>query len=118
MPPVTTHSCSPARIIASAISIARIDEAQTLLIVSAGVSFGSPAPTAAWRAGAWPAPRLEHLAHDHVLGLVRLEPDALERGLDHDRAELRRLVAREPAAELAERRADGGDDDERVMLRG
>src|SRR5438067_9230129 len=28
----------------------------TLLIVSAGVSIGSPAPTAAWRAGACPAP--------------------------------------------------------------
>ena len=53
---MTTTSCSPARIIASAISTARIDEAQTLLIVSAGVSFGSPAPIAAWRAGAWPAP--------------------------------------------------------------
>ena len=31
-------------------------EAQTLLIVSAGTSIGSPAPTAACRAGAWPAP--------------------------------------------------------------
>ncbi len=56
MPPVTTTSTSPARIIESAISIARIDDAQTLLIVSAGVSFGSPAAIAAWRAGAWPAP--------------------------------------------------------------
>ncbi len=56
MPPVTTTSTSPARIIESAISIARIDDAHTLLIVSAGVSFGSPAPIAAWRAGAWPAP--------------------------------------------------------------
>src|SRR5512142_2301561 len=56
IPPVTTTSTSPARIIESAISIARIDDAQTLLIVSAGVSTGSPAPTAAWRAGAWPAP--------------------------------------------------------------
>src|SRR5579884_4175717 len=56
MPPVTTTSTSPARIIESAISIARIDEAQTLLIVSAGTSIGSPAPTAACRAGAWPAP--------------------------------------------------------------
>ena len=27
-----------------------------MLIVSAGVSFGSPAPIAACRAGAWPAP--------------------------------------------------------------
>ena len=56
MPPVTMHSCSPARIIASAISIARIDDAHTLLIVSAGVSIGRPAPTDACRAGAWPAP--------------------------------------------------------------
>ena len=56
IPPVTITSASPARTIASAISTARIDEAQTLLIVSAGVSFGRPAPIAAWRAGAWPAP--------------------------------------------------------------
>jgi hypothetical protein len=56
MPPVTTTSTSPARIIESAISMARIDDAQTLLIVSAGSSRGSPAPTAACRAGAWPAP--------------------------------------------------------------
>ena len=53
---MTTTSCSPARIITSAIWTARIEEAQTLLIASAGVSFGSPAPIAAWRAGAWPAP--------------------------------------------------------------
>ena len=53
---MTITSWSPARIIVSAIWTARIDEAQTLLIVSAGVSFGSPAPIAAWRAGAWPAP--------------------------------------------------------------
>ena len=47
MPPVTTSSCPPARIIRSAICTARIDDAQTLLIVSAGTSFGMPAPTAA-----------------------------------------------------------------------
>ena len=105
------HSCSPARIMASAISIARIDDAHTLLIVSAGVSIGSPAPTAAWRAGSLARAGLEHLAHDHVLRLARLETDASERRLDDVRAELRRLVAREPAAEAAEGRADGGDDD-------
>jgi hypothetical protein len=53
---VTTTSTSPVRIIESAISSARIEEAQTLLIVSAGTSIGSPAPIAACRAGAWPAP--------------------------------------------------------------
>ena len=36
---------------------------------------------------------------------------ALERRLDREATELRRLVAREAAAELAERRAHGGDDD-------
>src|SRR5690242_17734009 len=56
MPPVTTSSTSPARIIESAISTARIEDAQTLLIVSAGTSIGMPPPTAACRAGAWPAP--------------------------------------------------------------
>ena len=56
MPPVTMHTLSPARIIESAISTARIEDAQTLLIVSAGVSFGSPAAIAACRAGACPAP--------------------------------------------------------------
>ena len=56
IPPVTTTSTSPARIIGSAISTARIDEAHTLLIVSRGISIGRPAPIAAWRAGAWPAP--------------------------------------------------------------
>jgi hypothetical protein len=52
IPPVTTISTSPARIIESAISTALIDDAQTLLIVSAGVSTGRPAPIAACRAGA------------------------------------------------------------------
>src|SRR5919206_29124 len=40
MPPVTISSWSPARIIWSAISTARIDDAQTLLIVSAPTSIG------------------------------------------------------------------------------
>src|SRR4051794_19132010 len=56
MPPVTTTSTSPARIIESAISTARMDDAQTLFTASAGTSIGSPAAIAACRAGAWPAP--------------------------------------------------------------
>src|SRR5919198_441135 len=56
IPPATTTSWSPARIIWSAISTARIDDAHTLLIVSDPISIGSPAPTDACRAGAWPAP--------------------------------------------------------------
>ena len=54
---------------------------------------------------------LEHLAHDHVVRLLRLDPGALERRADRDRAELGRRVRREAAAELAERRPDRADDD-------
>ena len=56
IPPATITSWSPARIIWSAISTARIEDAQTLLIVSEPTSIGSPAPIDAWRAGACPAP--------------------------------------------------------------
>ena len=107
---MTTTSTSPARIIESAISTARIDDAQTLLIVSAGVSFGRPAPIGRLARGRLPGSGLQHLAHDHVLRLLRLEADSLQRAADRDRAELRRLVAGEGAAELAEGRADRRDD--------
>ena len=93
MPPVTTTSTSPARIIESAISIARIDDAQTLLIVSAGVSFGRPGADRGLARRRLAGAGLQHLAHDRVLRLVRLDADPLERGLDRDRAELGRLVA-------------------------
>src|SRR5919198_919208 len=56
MPPATITSWSPARIIWSAISTARIEDAQTLLIVSEPISIGSPAPIDACRDGACPAP--------------------------------------------------------------
>src|SRR2546427_4100309 len=56
MPPATITAWSPARIIWSAICTARMLEAQTLLIVSQGTSTGRPAPIAACRAGACPAP--------------------------------------------------------------
>jgi hypothetical protein len=56
MPPATTISASPARIEADASMIAFRPEPQTLLIVVAETDGGSPALSAAWRAGAWPAP--------------------------------------------------------------
>jgi len=52
--PVTPISRSPARIAWSASPIARIPEAQTLLIVSEGTSFGIPASIWACREGIWP----------------------------------------------------------------
>src|SRR6478672_8165064 len=53
---------------------------------------------------------LEYLTHDHVLDLIRLEADPLESGLDRLRAELRRFVVLQPAAEPAKGRPDGGND--------
>src|SRR5256714_15482617 len=74
IPPVTTISASPARIIESAISIARIDDAHTLLIVSAGVSLGGPPPIAAWRAGACPAPPCSTCPLMMYFGAVSFSP--------------------------------------------
>ncbi len=74
MPPVTTSSTSPARIIESAISTARIDEAQTLLIVSAGTSFGKPGADRGLAGGGLAGAALQNLAHDHVLDLLRSRP--------------------------------------------
>ena len=53
---------------------------------------------------------LDHLAHDHVLDLLGRDLGALERGLDRGAAELGRVEARKTAAELADRRAGGGQD--------
>jgi hypothetical protein len=57
MPPATPTSMSPARMAASSSPAARMPEAQTLLIVYEGTSFGIPALIWAWREGIcpWPA---------------------------------------------------------------
>ena len=54
----------------------------------------------------------EHLAEDDLADLVAREPGALEQAGDHGRAELGRGGLGERAAELADRRAGGGDDDD------
>ena len=56
MPPATTISASPARIIESASITAFSPEPHTLLMVVALTETGHPAPIAACRAGAWPNP--------------------------------------------------------------
>src|SRR5690554_6287229 len=56
MPPATYTSPSPARIALAAIMTALRPDPHTLLIVVALTVAGSPAPSAACRAGAWPAP--------------------------------------------------------------
>src|ERR1017187_5447994 len=55
-PPATTTRAEPARIASQPIITAFMPEPQTLLMVVAGTRVGTPAPIAAWRAGAWPTP--------------------------------------------------------------
>ena len=47
IPPATTMSSSPARIIWSAMAMADVPDRHTLLTVIAGISFGTPAAIAA-----------------------------------------------------------------------
>ena len=54
---------------------------------------------------------LEDLAHDDVLDLLGLDVGALERGLDRDAAQLGGVEGRQPAAQLADRRSGGAEDD-------
>ena len=61
---------SPERIIRSAISTARMLEAQTLLIVSAPDLLRDPGPDGGLPGRRLARPALQHLAHDHVLDLV------------------------------------------------
>jgi hypothetical protein len=56
MPPATTISAEPALIWSWPIMMAFMPEPQTLLMVVQPTAVGSPAPKAAWRAGAWPRP--------------------------------------------------------------
>src|SRR5438552_1671752 len=56
MPPATTTSASPSAITRAPSITASRPDPHTLLTVTQGVVFGSPAYNAAWRAGAWPTP--------------------------------------------------------------
>src|SRR5688572_23007287 len=55
-PPATASATSPARIWSAAIMMAFMPEPHILLMVVVGTPVGMPAPSAAWRAGAWPSP--------------------------------------------------------------
>ena len=110
MPPPTPTSRSPARIAVSSSPAARIPEAQTLLIVSDGDLLRDPGLDLRLARGDLALAGLEHLAHHDVLDLLGRDLGALERGPDRDAAELGRVEGREPAAELADRRAGGGQD--------
>ena len=112
MPPVTITSWSPARIIVSAISTARIDDAQTLLIVSDADLLRNARPDRRLpgrrlaRHPAWSTSPM--ITYSTSFGSTPARSSA---ALIAIAPELRRLVAGEAAAELPERRSGGGDDD-------
>src|SRR6478672_5799537 len=56
MPPATTIVAWPEESSSAAIIAAFMPEPHILLMVVAGVDLSRPAPSAAWRAGAWPWP--------------------------------------------------------------
>src|SRR5215813_3801127 len=56
MPPATTRSCSPVAMAWAPRITAFRPEPHTLLTVVAPTELGIPAPSEAWRAGAWPRP--------------------------------------------------------------
>ncbi len=61
MPPATTMSALSAFSMSCANIIARMPEPHIFESVTAPVDSGSPAPSAAWRAGAWPWPAIRQL---------------------------------------------------------
>ena len=56
MPPATITSTEPAARASCAMIAACMPEPHILLTVVASTDLGRPAPSAAWRAGAWPRP--------------------------------------------------------------
>jgi hypothetical protein len=56
--------------------------------------------------------RRQHLAHDHLTDLRRVDVGARQRFLDHDRAQLGGRDLGQRAAELADGGADGRNDDD------
>ena len=117
IPPVTTTSCCPARIIRSASSIARIDDAHTLLIVSAGTSFGMPGADGRLAGGRLPGTGLEHLTHDDVPDLCRIDP-AIARARPGSRSHRARSpgASREPPPSLPKGVRTAATMTERLMI--
>ena len=94
--------------------VAFMPEPQTLLTVVAPVASGSPAPRAAWRAGAWPWP---------AGSTQPISTSSIRSGASVARSSAARIACapsavrrerRQFALEAAERRARGGDDDDGI----
>ncbi len=108
-PPVSTISASPVSIIREPPIAASSDEPQSRLTVEPGTDTGKPGQqgrhpghVAVLLAGA------VGVAEDHLLDRLRVQPGrAVADGAEDDGAEVVGAYAGQPAAELAERGADG-----------
>ena len=89
-------------------------EPHILLIVVQPVASGRPAPSEAWRAGAWPWPAGSTQPMMTSSHFVRVDPRALDRRADRGGAELGSGEAFELALESAHRGAGEANDDDRI----
>ena len=113
IPPPTATSRSPARTAGSIMPAARTLEAHTLLIVSEVTSLGMPASICAWREGIWPArpgaPGPSRRAAT-CSGATSARSSASRMAMPPSSVAGERGEA---AAQLADRRAGGAEDDGR-----
>ena len=112
MPPATMTFASPARMAAAPSITAFRPEPQTLLTVVALTPSGSPPFSAAWRAGACPAPAWmtwPMIASSTDAGSIA---GPLDGGADGGRPELGRRRAGKATAELPDRGAGRGEDED------
>ena len=110
IPPATTMSTSPARIICEAIATAFRPDPQTMLIVVAGTSFGIARADRDLARGVLSEPRRKDAAEHDLVHFLAGDLYPLERGTDSVRAELGGRDILELPAEAAHRRPHGAHD--------
>ena len=107
MPPATATLILPSAISWAAETMACAPEPQTRLTVSAGTVTGSPACTAACRAGFHLGAGLHDIAHDDGFHLVGAKLGARDRSADRHGTEIGSRHVLEGAAKGTDCRADG-----------
>ena len=111
-PPAMTISLSPSRIACAASITALRPEPQTLLMVIAGTSCEQAGLDERLARRVLAGTGLQHLAEDDFADLRAVQARALQQRLEHGGAEFGRRNLGERAAELADRGARCGDDDD------
>ena len=90
-------------------------EPHILLMVVAPAEIGNPAPSVAWRAGAWPWPADRQLPKITSCTCSGFDPGTLDRRADGGSAELRRGEILEGSLERPHGGARRGDDYDGVV---